>query len=47
MVKKPVLSFYVSLEEVEALAKVGTEKNSITELVEDFSQELSDLIQNR
>ncbi|EMB96756.1 type I-E CRISPR-associated protein Cas7/Cse4/CasC [Streptococcus mutans] len=47
MVKKPVLSFYVSLEEVEALTKVGIEKNSITELVEDFSQELSELIQNR
>ncbi|BAQ23878.1 type I-E CRISPR-associated protein Cas7/Cse4/CasC [Streptococcus troglodytae] len=47
MVKKPILTFYVSLEEVEELTKIGTEKNSITELVEDFSQELSDLIQNR
>ncbi|AWN61443.1 type I-E CRISPR-associated protein Cas7/Cse4/CasC [Streptococcus sobrinus] len=45
-VNKPVLTFYVSLEDVEKLKNVGgIEKNSLSELLSDFSEELSNFIQ--
>ncbi|EHI70343.1 type I-E CRISPR-associated protein Cas7/Cse4/CasC [Streptococcus ictaluri] len=45
-VNEPVLTFYVALEDVEALKSTGgIEKNSISELLNDFYQELSHLIQ--
>ncbi|MGT2636519.1 type I-E CRISPR-associated protein Cas7/Cse4/CasC [Streptococcus ratti] len=44
MVKKPALTFYVNLEEVTELSKVGTEKNSLPELLEDLSKELVNLM---
>ena len=45
MVKKPILTFYVSLEDGGELSKIGIEKNSLSELLEDFSKELVELIQ--
>lgn len=36
MVKKPILTFYVSLEDGGELSKIGIEKNSLSELLEDF-----------
>ncbi len=45
-VNKPVLTFYVTLEDVEELKNIGgIEKNSMSELLNDFSKELSNLIQ--
>ncbi|MEX2785543.1 type I-E CRISPR-associated protein Cas7/Cse4/CasC [Streptococcus sp. H49] len=43
---KPVLTFYVTTEDVEELKTIGgIEKNSVSELLSDFSKEVSQLIQ--
>lgn len=45
-VNKPVLTFYVTLEDVEKLKSIGgVEKNSVPELLSDFSKEVLQLIQ--
>ena len=45
-VNKPMLTFYITLEDVEELKNIGgIEKNSVSELLSDFSKEVSQLIQ--
>lgn len=44
-VNKPLLTFYVTLTETDSLKRVGTEKNSVSELLSDFSEALAKLIQ--
>ncbi|AXQ78445.1 type I-E CRISPR-associated protein Cas7/Cse4/CasC [Streptococcus chenjunshii] len=45
-VNKPMLTFYITLEDVEELKSIGgIEKNSVSELLSDFSKEVSQLIQ--
>lgn len=44
-VNKPVLTFYITLEDVDGLKNIGgLEKNSVSDLLNDFSKELSSLI---
>lgn len=45
MVRKPVLTFYVSMENTMELSQIGIEKESISGLLEEFSQKLVALIQ--
>lgn len=44
-VHQPLVTFYVSTDEGDILKKIGEEKGSLTELIEDLSNELYPLIQ--
>ncbi|MCB4943530.1 type I-E CRISPR-associated protein Cas7/Cse4/CasC [Streptococcus mutans] len=43
-VNKPLFTLYVTLEDIENLKKIGIEKASVSDLLNDFSEELSKLI---
>lgn len=43
-VSKPLLTFYVSLDDVESLKQIGEEKDSVSKLLVDFSEGLMQLI---
>lgn len=43
-VNQPLLTFYVTLEDLESLQRIGTEKTSVSELLNHLSEELSSLI---